>query len=146
MDLSKLDTRELGKYFEQLLVSRLIKLGFEVFTPVLDKGIDFILKKGDKQVRYYEVQVKSVRKKGGRLTIRKEFFPNRENLFLVFFSVGEEDQYDAYLIPAKEVHRNFHPQDQSGKRILRLYTIRKDLETIQAYKWNLDDVPEVWQN
>jgi hypothetical protein len=148
MNLSKLDTRELGKYFEQLLVSKLIKLGLEVFTPVLDKGIDFILRRQtDGQIGYYEIQVKSVRKRGGRLTINKESFPvNRENLFLVFFNVGEKEKFDTYLIPAKDVHDIFRDQDQAKRRILRLYTIGKDLERIQAYKWNIDDFPEVWKN
>lgn len=38
---------------------------------------------------------------GGKLAIRKGFFTNRENLFLVFFRIGKEEQCDVYLIPAK---------------------------------------------
>ena len=146
MDLESLDTRTLGRYFEQLFVCKLLKLGFDIYTPLLDKGIDFVLRSEvDKKSRYFEVQVKSSRKKGGRLTIRKDFFPERENLFLVFFNVAEKTE--AYVIPAKVVHSDFHSQVQNKKEILRLNVVHKDLEKIQAYKWNWDsdEIPELWK-
>lgn len=136
--LENLEPRELGKYFEQLLIANLIKLKIEVYTPVLDVGIDLVLRKGD---RHLDFQVKSVRKKGGRLTIRKDQFPNRENLFLVFFNVKKDDLWEAYLIPANDVHRIFHLQTQGGERILRLNATAKDLETIEPYRWNLETLP-----
>lgn len=147
VDLDKLKTRELGKYFEQLFVSKIIKLGFDVFSPVLDKGIDFIVRKDRiNQPRYFEIQVKSVREKGGRLTIgRGMFSPNQENLFLVFFNVKSDGNYDVYLMSSKDVDKIFHKQEQAGKRIYRLNATKGDLEKMKDYKWDIDVVPEAWK-
>lgn len=149
MDFSELETRELGTYFEHLLISKLIKK-FEIYVPLIDKGIDFIVRKTVNGLpKYFEFQVKSVRKRGGRLTIRKDKFCAHENLFLVFFNIKEKEDYEAYLIPSKVVHNNFRHQVQ-GKNcipIYRLYTTRKHLEKIEDYKWNdLGVIPEVWKS
>jgi len=145
MDFKELNTRTLGKYFEQLLILQLLKSDFDVFTPVLDRGIDLIVKRREKELQYFEVQVKSVRKKGGRLTIREDFFPQSSNLFLVFFNVAEK--IEVYVIPAKDVHSIFQSQIQNKKPILRLYTTASDLEKIKGYKWNWDQdqLPEIWK-
>jgi len=121
MDLSKLKKSELGKYFEYLLVPELIKLQFDVFVPLIDKGIDFILRKRESDSgspKYFEVQVKSVRKKGGRLTISKKTFIPHERLFLVFFYVKEpeKEEYDAYVIPSKVVDSKFSSQTQRDRK------------------------------
>lgn len=146
MDLTKLTSRELGKYFEQLLSSKLIRLKFEVFFPVIDKGVDFIIRKDyDGEVKYFEVQVKSVRKKGGRLTIGRKTFSPRDNFFLVFFNVKEEGSHDAYVIPSKDVCEIFSEQEQKGQPIYRLYASKGDLEKIAKYKWDVDSTPEAWK-
>lgn len=150
MNFSELETRELGTYFEHLLISKLIKLKFEVYVPIIDKGIDFIARKADNgSPKYFEVQVKSVRKRGGRLTISKKTFNPHKRLFLVFFYVKEpeKEEYDAYIIPSTVVHSKFSSQIQKGQKIYRLDTnSKKKLKEIEYYKWNLDSIPDVWKN
>lgn len=105
----------------------------------MDAGIDLVVKKDE---RYLDFQVKSVRKKGGRLTIREKQFPERKNLFLAFFNVKDDEIWEAYLIPANDVHRLFHHQTQGRESILRLNVIRKDLDAIEPYRWNLETLPK----
>jgi hypothetical protein len=160
MDLRELDTRELGKHFEHLLMSKLIKLHFDIFVPLLDKGIDFIVRVGERDngsPRYFEVQVKSVRKEGGRLTISKSTFTPHKGLFLVFFYVKdpEKEEYDTYVIPSEFVRDEFSSQTQ-GKRgkngkekreIYRLGISNTKLKEIEPYKWNdFEFIPDVWKN
>jgi hypothetical protein len=151
MNLNELETRELGKYFEQLLVSKLIKLKFEVFVPVLDKGIDFIIRRSDnKEPKYFELQVKSVRKEGGRLTIKTETFsPDQKNLYLVFFNVKGKEEYDTYLISSEDVDKIFqHQKQKQGKKlkpIYRLYAKKSDLDRIRDYEWKMETIPEIWK-
>jgi hypothetical protein len=144
MDLSKLKRAELGKHFEYLFVSKLIKLQFEVFIPLMDKGVDFILRKRESDgssPKYFEVQVKSVRKRGGRLTISKNTFTPHERLFLVFFYVKdpEKEEYNAYVIPSKVVDSKFSSQTQKGQKIYRLnVTSKKELREIESYTWDME--------
>jgi hypothetical protein len=143
MDLTKLKTRELGKYFEQLLSTKLIELRFEVYLPVIDKGIDLIVRKD--VGKYFEVQVKSVRKRGGRLTINRKTFSPHHNLFLVFFNVKSGESFDVYVVPSEDVAKIFREQVQKGQPIYRLYTSKGDLGKIEKYKWDFDLIPEAWK-
>ena len=147
MDLKELSSRELGEYFEWLFVAKLIKLGFEVFVPVIDKGIDFIVRKEYGGIaKYFEVQVKAVRTRGGRLTVGRSIFsPNVKNRFLAFFRVAPDESYKAFLIPSRAVCEIFRPQTQKGKPIYRLYTSKGDLEKIREYEWDVDSTPEAWK-
>jgi hypothetical protein len=137
MDLSKLEKQELGKYFEYLFGSELIRLQFGVFVPLIDKGIDLIVReKGNASPRYFEIQVKSVRKEGGRLTVgQKTFIPN-DRLFLAFFYVKdpERGEYDFYMIPSRVVKDKFRDDTQNKQKIYRLNINKKSLETIESYK------------
>jgi hypothetical protein len=152
MDLSKLDRQELGKHFEYLFGSELIRLQFDVFRPIIDKaGVDFIVRKDENaSPKYFEVQVKSVRKKGGRLTVsQKTFIPN-ERLFLAFFYVNdpEKGEYDFYMIPSKYVRDSpFIDDTQNEHKIYRLNINKKSLEAIKSYKLkDFDSVPNVWKD
>lgn len=153
MDFSELETRELGTYFEHLIMSKLIKLGFEVFIPLLDKGIDLVARKIDNNTpKYFEIQVKTVRRKGGRLTINPKTFRHHKNLYLFFFDVKGEEDYDAYVIPSEIVckgkdkngNRIFRDQEQKKKTIYRLYTSKGDLRKIEKFKWDFKSVPKDW--
>lgn len=47
-----------GKSAEHIVISELLKKGYVPFVPVLDRGIDIIVK-SNKYDKYYELQVKS---------------------------------------------------------------------------------------
>jgi hypothetical protein len=151
MDLSKLDRQELGKHFEYLFGSELIRLQFDVFRPIIDKaGVDFIVRKNENtSPEYFEVQVKSVRKKGGRLTVSQKTFIPHERLFLAFFYVKdpEKGEYDFYMIPSRYVKDEFRDDTQNKQKIYRLNINKKSLEAIKSYKLNdFDSVPNVWKD
>jgi hypothetical protein len=151
MDLSRLDRQELGKHFEYLFGSELIRLQFDVFVPLIDKkGIDFIVRKNENaSPKYFEVQVKSVRKKGGRLTVSQKTFIPHERLFLAFFYVKdpEKGEYDVYVIPSDYVRDKFKDDVQNKQKIYRLNINKTNLEAIESYKLNdFDSVPSVWKD
>ena len=76
----------------------LLRRGFEVFIPAIDTGVDFLLRKVDaSKVSYFEAQVKSVRSRGGRLTILKSSFTPRSNFFLIFVYLREDGQQSLSL-------------------------------------------------
>ena len=51
------DSMNKGKAIEHYFISELLKNDFEIFVPVLDKGVDLIIK--DREGGLVEVQVKS---------------------------------------------------------------------------------------
>jgi len=89
--------------------------------------------------------MKSVRKKGGRLTISKKTFSPCDNLFLVFFNVKSEESFDVYVIPSEDVSKIFRGQVQNRQPIYRLYVSKTDLGKIEKYKWDFDLIPEAWK-
>lgn len=142
MALKDLTTRDLGKYFECLFTTQIIRLGFEVYAPAVDKGIDFILRKETNNfVKYFEVQVKAVRTKEsrgiltGRLTIpRANFKEHINNRYLAFYHVFPDEQVDSYLIPAQFVCQLFRQDIQNRKEIWRLNLSESSFEKIKQFK------------
>ena len=145
MDFTRLKAVDLGKHFEHLLIAQLIKLEFDIFVPLADKGIDFIARKTvNGRPKYFEVQVKAVRRKGGRLTINPRTFHQHEGLFLFFFDVKNKEDYDAYVIPStfvcngkdKDGKKVFEIQQQKEKDIYRLSTTESGLKKIERFSWD----------
>lgn len=60
---SSLSRREKGKITEFQVISELIKMGLDLYVPIIDVGIDCILRieKLDKPTKYYEIQIKSTK-------------------------------------------------------------------------------------
>jgi hypothetical protein len=98
---SDLSTNQLGRYAEYFIKMEFTLHGFDVYTAEVDnKGIDFLVRTGGEDVRYYDVQVKSARNLS-YIFFRKEYFDAcRANLLaaVVLFCDGEAPQ--PYLIPA----------------------------------------------
>src|SRR5437867_1037496 len=91
---------QLGRYAEYFVKMEFTLLGFDVYVPeVDDRGIDFVIRKGDK--KYYEIQVKS-RRGLKPIILKKSKFALRSNLLaaVVIFYWGLPP--DLYLIPSKE--------------------------------------------
>ena len=91
--------------------------GFDVYSAeVDDKGIDFVIRKGEQQ--YYDVQVKSVRDLT-YIFFPKEKFTLRKNLLaaIVLFTDGESPAL--YLVPSKvwlNPNALFVSRDYEGKK------------------------------
>jgi hypothetical protein len=95
---SRLNHLQVGRYAEYFVKMQFVLLGFDVYTAeVDDRGIDFVLRQ--EPDRYWDVQVKSIRKTG------YVFFPKAKTrirptllIALVIFRDGEEP--DLFLVPA----------------------------------------------
>ncbi len=91
--------------------------GFDVYTSeVDDRGIDFVVRKSEH--RYYDVQVKSIRRTN-YVFFPKHKFSSRDNLLaaVVLFFEGEPPQL--YLIPAtawREPNALLVSRDYEGKK------------------------------
>ena len=90
------DSMNKGKAIEHYFISELLKNDFEIFVPVLDKGIDLIIK--DREGGLVEVQVKSrVIKNGDDCFTIKDFSP-KENFFIICHNISK-DEY--FCMPSK---------------------------------------------
>lgn len=135
MKLQDLSTRDLGRYMEQQLLSTLLMENFEVYMPVIDTGVDFVLRKDKNgKVKYSEIQVKSVREKGGRLTISKSTFSPRSGLFVAFFYIKESGDYNLYVIPSMHIPKICKDDVQDGEKIYRLNVTNTKLREIEKYR------------
>ncbi len=108
---------QLGRYAEYFVKMEFTLAGFDVYaSEVDDKGIDFIIRKGENS--YYDVQVKSVRR------LNYIFFPKgkfnlRKNLLaaIVLFSEGVPPKI--FLIPSTvwvKPNDLFVSRDYEGKK------------------------------
>jgi hypothetical protein len=95
---SKLNHLQIGRYAEYFFKMQFVLSGLDVYSAeVDDRGIDFVVRAEPN--RYWDVQVKSIRK-GGYIFFPKRNFSIRENLLasIALFQDGHEP--DLYLIPA----------------------------------------------
>ena len=96
-DWSRLTHLQLGRYAEYFVKMEFTLFGFDVYSAeVDDKGIDFVIRRDE---RYYDVQVKSVRK------LNSVFFPKskfdlRDNLLAAVTIFQPFQPPELYLIPA----------------------------------------------
>ena len=94
----KLNPLQLGRYAEYFAKMEFTLLGFDVYEPeVDDKGIDFIIRKGEDN--FYEIQVKS-NFKGNYIFMQKDKFALRKNLYLVLVLFKQASSPELYLIPS----------------------------------------------
>lgn len=96
-NISELNKLQVGRYGEYLTKNEFMLFGFDVYTSeVDDKAIDYVIRKNKK---YYDVQVKTVRKLGP-VYLQKHVFTPRENLFVALVLLNTENQHSFYLIPS----------------------------------------------
>jgi len=97
-DWSRLNHLQLGRYAEYFTKMQFVLLGLDVYTAeVDDRGIDFVVRQ--EPDRYWDVQVKSVRKLN-YVFMRKDVFPLRSNLLLALTLFEDGRAPDQYIIPA----------------------------------------------
>lgn len=99
------ETASFGKRQEYIIIAELLRRGYDVYqTLVDDQQIDCIIRKGDKNPRYVDIQIKA-RSKGCQpkdaarfagMTIKNP----RENYFFIFYS----EQVDKiWVIPSLDI-------------------------------------------
>ena len=96
---SKLNTQQVGAYFEYFMKMEFTMYGFEVYTAeVDDRGVDFVARK-DKGA-FLEVQAKSLRD-FGYVFMRKSHFQPKEGLYVALGLLAEGKEPMSFLLPSQ---------------------------------------------
>ena len=114
---SRLTSLQLGRYAEYLVKMEFALYGFDVYTAEVDnRGIDFVIRRNPD--RYYDVQVKSVRRLN-YIFFQKAKFNLKENLLAAVALFFEGKSPQIYLIPAtvwREPNKLFVSRDYERKK------------------------------
>lgn len=95
---SHLNHLQLGRYAEYFTKMHCVLIGLDVYgAEIDDRGIDFVARQ--EPDRYWDIQVKSVRKLN-YVFMRKDVFRLRSNLLLALALLEDGRTPDLYLIPA----------------------------------------------
>ncbi|TQR33624.1 DUF4365 domain-containing protein [Lysinibacillus sphaericus] len=141
-DWTKLNSLQVGKYAEYFAKMEFASYGLEVYTTeVDDRGIDFIIK--DKNGRFCEIQVKSLRGPGYVFMQKSKFDITNKNLYLalLIFSVGEMP--DVFIIPTQAwevpnevfVDRNYDKPGQTSKPEWGINISKKNYSILEIFKF-----------
>ena len=141
-DWTKLSSLQVGKYAEYFAKMEFASYGLEVYTTeVDDRGIDFIIK--DKNGRFSEIQVKSLRGTGYVFMQKSKFDITNKNLYLalLIFNVGEMP--DVFIIPAQAwevpnevfVDRNYDKPGQTSKPEWGINISKKNYSILEIFKF-----------
>jgi len=94
------DKAKKGKAIEHYIIHELLKNDFDVFVPILDTGVDMIIK--DKEGGFVELQVKSREIKGDQdVFFIKDFKPSH-NFFIVCHNITTGD---FFCMPSKKFYQ-----------------------------------------
>jgi hypothetical protein len=137
---SDLSPLQLGRYAEYFAKMEFTSFGMEVFTSeVDDRGIDFIIK--DKNGRFSEIQVKSVRNSNYTFVRKDKFNIENENLYLCLLMFNNGVLPEVYLIPAR-IWKNPNPmfvdKDYEGLKSNPEYGVnfsRKNYNLLYLYRF-----------
>jgi hypothetical protein len=133
MELTK--SQKQGKIAELLVFEKLIEHGWEIFTPLVDTGIDAILRKrsGDK-LELIELQIKSVISKEQSGCFRVDDVSDvvsGEKFFIICVDLSEEE-HKCWILPSKtfeELSRVSRNKEKNySTYILDIYSKSKDEE------------------
>jgi len=105
------DNTKKGKAIEHYIISELLKNDFDVFVPVVDTGIDLIIK--DKEGGLVEIQVKSRMINNDEDCFNIKSFEPRHNFFIVCHNIKDNV---FYVLASKLFHRLSEPYEENGKK------------------------------
>jgi hypothetical protein len=98
-DWSLLNTLQLWRYAEYYAKMEFASYGLEIYSSeVDDHGVDFIVK--DKNGRFCEIQVKSLRNKGYVFVQKSKFDISNKNLYLTLLLFENGKSPDMFIIPS----------------------------------------------
>lgn len=138
-DLSPL---QLGRYAEYFAKMEFASYGLEVYTTeVDDHGVDFIVK--DKNGRFCEIQVKSLRGKGYVFTPKSKFDISNKNLYLTLLIFEHGKLPNIFLIPSQAwevpnevfVDRNYDKPGQTSKPEYGINISQRNYEILEIFKF-----------
>ncbi|RBI67944.1 DUF4365 domain-containing protein [Roseovarius sp. TE539] len=138
-DWSRLSHLQIGRYAEYFTKMQFTLLGLDVYSAeVDDRGIDFVVRQ--EPDRYWDVQVKSVRKLN-YVFFRKDVFRIRSNLLVALTLFEDGLAPHQYLIPASrwaEPDGLFVDRDYEGavsKPEYGLNLSRKRLPDLESFRF-----------
>jgi hypothetical protein len=135
---------QIGRYAEYFFKMQFTLLGFDVYSAeVDDRGIDFVLRR--EPDRYWDVQVKSIRKTG-YVFFPKSKFRIRPTLLAAVAVFEDGRQPDLFLVRAtrwKTPDGVFVDRDYQGLKSAPEYGInlsKKGIKVLEQFRF--DDAPE----
>ncbi|WP_173427737.1 DUF4365 domain-containing protein [Aneurinibacillus tyrosinisolvens] len=139
---SQLNPLQLGRYAEYFAKMEFASYGSEVYTTeVDDHGVDFVVK--DKNGRFCEIQVISLREKGYIFTPKSKFDITNKNLYLTVLIFKEGKMPDIFLIPAEAwavpnevfVDRNYDKPGQTSKPEYGINISQRNYSILEIFKF-----------
>jgi hypothetical protein len=136
---SKLNTQQVGAYFEYFMKMEFTMYGFEVYSAeVDDRGVDFVARK-DKGA-FVEVQAKSLRD-FGYIFMRKTHFSPKEGLYVALGLLQDGKEPLSFLVPSHVwkapnsvfVDREYDLPGQKSQPEWGINFSRKNLPTLEQY-------------
>lgn len=129
------DTSITGSIGEYFVIGEFLNRGFDVYLPVVDRGIDCVVSNGSD---YYEMQVKTrTSVKGGKYVFDVRNFKVRNNFFIVCYQVGLFPN-DFWIIPSKIFHE--YGYQTSKGNVHRLVLNPKKQKLLEEYKNNFNQL------
>lgn len=108
-----------GKQGELFIIGKILQKGHEVYLPVIDTGIDFLIDVGDG--KYKEIQVKS---RDGDPTFSIKSFSPRDNFFVICY-LRRRNEDDIWIVPSRVFKQVGRATKISGRDYIQL-SIGKD--------------------
>ena len=139
---NNLSPLQLGRYAEYFAKMEFASYGLEVYsTEVDDHGVDFIVK--DKNGRFCEIQVKSLRGKGYVFMPKSKFDISNKNLYLTLLIFEHGKLPDIFLIPSQAwevpndvfVDRNYDKPGQTSKPEYGINISQRNYGILEPFKF-----------
>lgn len=131
-----METQIKGAIGEYNVIGELLKQGFDVYLPVVDRGIDCILRLPHGE--YCEIQIKTrATMKTGKYIFEVRDFESRDNFFIVCYQAVLHPNV-LWVIPSKVFKQHAHERAKYGTCRLDLNPTRQKL--LERYKNNFSQL------
>jgi len=142
-----LGSRQKGKVAELHVISKLVASRLDVYTPILDIGVDCVIRvqKPCKPIEYYELQIKGARYKnvsirGARKIIEYVEKEKPINYYLVVPLRKNEEYKEIIYLDKKDIMNNKGPILKNGEQDINISAQKRD-ELME--KQSLDELLKV---
>jgi len=117
-----------GKQGELLVIGELLRRQFEIFTPLVDSGIDCLVKSGDGD--YKEIQIKY---RENKPIFRVKNLKPSESFFVICYLKGKYGD-DIWIIPSKIFNEKGYPVKGKGNNCRQLIIGKEGSETYESLR------------
>ena len=130
------ETQLKGAIGENIVIGEFLKRGFDVYLPVVDRGIDCILRSADGI--YSEIQIKMrATTKRGKYVFEVRDFEARDNFFIVCYQAALYPDF-FWIIPSKVFKQHGYERPKYGA--WRLVLNLKKQRLLERYKKNFEQL------